>query len=159
MLITDVQPPPPPSALFRNSFRYMSLSCEVFCSEAILSQKQLTAARWNVNQFAHISATDFCPFISHQGKFVFAKKDMQAVGSGSSMSNQQSCNLQDVWLESRDKTKLHAWLIFPKGWTARERKRHTTIIFLQENAGNMSMRLPYLADLLKFYPCTIAAVE
>lgn len=52
--------------------------------------------------------------------------------------------LQDVWLTADDGTKLHAWLLVPRGWNREQVKEQPVFLFFQENAGNMSHRLPFL---------------
>lgn len=54
---------------------------------------------------------------------------------------------EDVWLDSEDGTKLHCWHIMPKSLTAGVKP--PVVLFFQENAGNMSFRLHYLAMLVK----------
>jgi abhydrolase domain-containing protein 13 len=50
---------------------------------------------------------------------------------------------EDVYLKTSDKLILHGWLM-------RQRDPHAaTIIFFQENAGNMGMRMDYLEVLFK----------
>eukprot|EP00879_Flechtneria_rotunda_P007125 GHRR01007477.1.p1 GENE.GHRR01007477.1~~GHRR01007477.1.p1 ORF type:complete len:303 (+),score=94.95 GHRR01007477.1:94-1002(+) len=51
---------------------------------------------------------------------------------------------EDVWLKAEDGTKLHAWLLVPRGWTKDQLKERPVLLFFQENAGNMSHRLPFL---------------
>ena len=65
--------------------------------------------------------------------------------------------MQDVQLSAADGTKLHAWFLFPKGWSEAQRRSRPVIMFLQENAGNMSMRLPFLQYLLRYLQCSVLA--
>eukprot|EP00878_Enallax_costatus_P034538 GHUV01038300.1.p1 GENE.GHUV01038300.1~~GHUV01038300.1.p1 ORF type:complete len:276 (+),score=63.48 GHUV01038300.1:938-1765(+) len=51
---------------------------------------------------------------------------------------------EDVWLEAADGTKLHAWLLVPRDWSKELLKQRPVFLFFQENAGNMSHRLPFL---------------
>lgn len=51
---------------------------------------------------------------------------------------------QDVWLTASDGTKLHAWLLVPRGLGRDELAARPLVVFFQENAGNMSHRLPFL---------------
>lgn len=41
---------------------------------------------------------------------------------------------------TRDGLRLHAWLMWPRHWSAEERRRRPTVLFCQENAGNMAFR-------------------
>uniref|UniRef100_A0A1D2A9I7 Serine aminopeptidase S33 domain-containing protein n=1 Tax=Auxenochlorella protothecoides TaxID=3075 RepID=A0A1D2A9I7_AUXPR len=59
---------------------------------------------------------------------------------------------EDVWLSVPDGVRLHAWFMWLKGLTPEQRRRRPTVVFFQENAGNMSYRLHFLgplADLLQ----------
>lgn len=51
---------------------------------------------------------------------------------------------EDVWLTAADGTKLHAWLLVLRGWTREMKRTRPVVMFFQENAGNMSHRLPFL---------------
>lgn len=55
---------------------------------------------------------------------------------------------QEVALTSGDGVKLHAWLLWGRGWTKEQIKERPVVIFFQENAGNMSFRLPFLRLLV-----------
>lgn len=66
---------------------------------------------------------------------------------------------EEVWLTTSDGVKLHAWLCFPPSG----KLRAPTIVFLQENAGNIAHRLqnvqtarvpPFLACSLSSRPLT-----
>ena len=52
---------------------------------------------------------------------------------------------------------MHAWYLHPKGWTLASRKQRPTVLFFQENAGNMSFRLPFLRLLARYLDCSIFA--
>ena len=54
---------------------------------------------------------------------------------------------EDVWLDSEDGTKLHCWHIMPK--SLQPGAKPPVVLFFQENAGNMSFRLHYLAKLVQ----------
>lgn len=54
---------------------------------------------------------------------------------------------EDVWLTAEDATKLHCWHLMPKSLTPGVKP--PVILFFQENAGNMSFRLPFLALLVR----------
>lgn len=60
-------------------------------------------------------------------------------------------------LTAKDGTKLHAWYLYPKGWTKDTRPQRPTVLFFQENAGNMSFRLPFLRLLARYLDCSIFA--
>lgn len=47
---------------------------------------------------------------------------------------------EDVWLSVPDGVRLHAWFMWLKGLTPEQRRRRPTVVFFQENAGNMSYR-------------------
>ena len=74
---------------------------------------------------------------------------------------------EDVWLTAADGVKLHAWLLrAPAGGgdgvasgnaAPRPRARGPLLIFFQENAGNMAMRLPFLRLLVRNLGCAVLA--
>lgn len=72
---------------------------------------------------------------------------------------------EDVWLTAADGVKLHAWLLrAPAGGggvgsanAPRPRVRGPLLIFFQENAGNMAMRLPFLRLLVRNLGCAVLA--
>ena len=64
---------------------------------------------------------------------------------------------QDVNLTAKDGTKLHAWYLHPMGWSRATRRQRPTILFFQENAGNMTFRLPFLKLLARYLDCSIFA--
>ena len=47
---------------------------------------------------------------------------------------------EDVWLTTADGVRLHAWLMWPAHWGPAERRSRPTVMFFQENAGNMAFR-------------------
>ena len=47
---------------------------------------------------------------------------------------------EDVYLDTEDGVRLHAWFMWPMGVSAEERRRRPTLVFFQEHAGNMSYR-------------------
>ncbi|KMS96098.1 hypothetical protein BVRB_002100 [Beta vulgaris subsp. vulgaris] len=57
---------------------------------------------------------------------------------------------EDVWLRSSDGTKLHAWFIklFPDS-------RGPTILFFQENAGNIAHRLEMVRIMIQKLQCNV----
>jgi hypothetical protein len=65
--------------------------------------------------------------------------------------------LQDVWLTAADGTKLHAWLLVPRGWSKEQLRSRPCLLFFQENAGNMSHRLPFLRVVSQQLQCSIFA--
>jgi hypothetical protein len=65
--------------------------------------------------------------------------------------------LQDVWLTAADGTNLHAWLLVPRGWSKEQLRSRPVMLFFQENAGNMSHRLPFLRVLAMQLQCSIFA--
>ena len=72
-------------------------------------------------------------------------------------SQRRKRSIQDVDLTARDGTKLHAWYLHPMGWGKATRRQRPTILFFQENAGNMTFRLPFLKLLARYLDCSIFA--
>lgn len=60
---------------------------------------------------------------------------------------------EEVWLNSADGVKLYCWHVWPPS-TAPGSKL-PVVIFFQENAGNMSFRLPFIALLIKHLRCAV----
>ncbi|BDA44881.1 Protein ABHD13 [Coccomyxa sp. Obi] len=71
--------------------------------------------------------------------------------------NDYGLDYEDVDLTAKDGTKLHAWYLHPRGWTLATRQQRPTVLFFQENAGNMSFRLPFLRLLARYLNCAIFA--
>jgi len=66
---------------------------------------------------------------------------------------------QDVEVEAADGVKLHAWLLSDPNWSPGFIKTRPVILFFQENAGNMSFRLPFFKGLIQALDCPIFAVS
>jgi hypothetical protein len=64
---------------------------------------------------------------------------------------------QDVWLTAADGTKLHSWLLVPRGWSKQQQQQRPVMLFFQENAGNMSHRLPFLRGIARMMQVSIFA--
>ena len=64
---------------------------------------------------------------------------------------------QDCHFAAKDGTQLHGWFLYPHSKTPKEAAAGSTIVFFQENAGTMSMRLPFLRDLIRLSGCSIFA--
>ena len=56
------------------------------------------------------------------------------------LPDQWRLGYEDVWLTTADGVRLHAWLMWPEHWGAAERRSRPTVVFFQENAGNMAFR-------------------
>ncbi|KAL3149046.1 hypothetical protein ABBQ32_001891 [Trebouxia sp. C0010 RCD-2024] len=64
---------------------------------------------------------------------------------------------EDVELTAQDGTKLHSWMMWPSGWSSQKRRSRPTVLFFQENAGNMSFRLPFLRLVAHHLDCSVFA--
>ncbi|KAI8109253.1 hypothetical protein M9435_005665 [Picochlorum sp. BPE23] len=62
---------------------------------------------------------------------------------------------EDIWIRSKDGIKLHAWLMWRKGLDSEQVKALPLVVFFQENAGNMSMRLHFLRALVAVLNCKV----
>ena len=58
-------------------------------------------------------------------------------------------NAQDVWLESSDGVRVHSWFIESGGRT------RPTVLWLQENAGNMAYRLLFIKPMVSILRCNV----
>jgi hypothetical protein len=54
--------------------------------------------------------------------------------------DQWGMGYEDVWLTTPDGLRLHAWYMWPAHWDAAQRRAAPTVVFFQENAGNMAYR-------------------
>jgi hypothetical protein len=63
---------------------------------------------------------------------------------------------EELWLTASDGCKLHAWLLGP---AASGIKRGPTLIFFQENAGNIAHRLPHAKLLVDRLACNVLLVS
>lgn len=62
-------------------------------------------------------------------------------------------------MTAEDGTKLHAWFMHPRGWSREARAQRPVVLFFQENAGNMSFRLPFLRLLMRYLDCSVFALR
>lgn len=61
---------------------------------------------------------------------------------------------EDIWIHAADGVRLNAWLLWPSHWGPTRRPAHPVIVFFQENAGNMALRLPFLKALVRVLDCS-----
>ncbi len=66
---------------------------------------------------------------------------------------------QDITITTSDGVKIHAWLLTLRHWTPEFVQLRPVILFFQENAGNMSFRLPFLRQMAVRLDCPIFAVR
>jgi len=66
---------------------------------------------------------------------------------------------EDVTFTTRDKIRLHAWFLYLPHWTPEFMRTRPVVLFFQENAGNMSFRLPYLRLMIHRLNCPVFAVS
>lgn len=62
-----------------------------------------------------------------------------------------SMQFEDVWLTTEDGVKIHCWYL-PHS------RKAPTVLWLQENAGNMSYRLLFVKPLLRVCQCNVLMV-
>lgn len=62
--------------------------------------------------------------------------------------NEFQLEYEDVSIKTDDGVDLHGWLLWGRGWSKEEIKSRPVVMFFQENAGNMSFRLPFLRLLV-----------
>jgi fermentation-respiration switch protein FrsA (DUF1100 family) len=66
---------------------------------------------------------------------------------------------EDIWIQVKDGTKLHAWMMWRKGLDMDQVRELPLVIFFQENAGNMSMRLHFLRAVVHTLHCKVFIVS
>jgi fermentation-respiration switch protein FrsA (DUF1100 family) len=64
-------------------------------------------------------------------------------------------DFEDIWIRCQDGTKLHAWMMWRKGLDEDTVQKLPLVIFFQENAGNMSMRLHFCRTLVSVLNCKV----
>eukprot|EP01023_Acetabularia_acetabulum_P031031 TRINITY_DN29219_c0_g4_i1.p1 TRINITY_DN29219_c0_g4~~TRINITY_DN29219_c0_g4_i1.p1 ORF type:complete len:332 (-),score=52.29 TRINITY_DN29219_c0_g4_i1:272-1267(-) len=73
--------------------------------------------------------------------------------------NQFNLDYEDVHLNTKDGIKLHAWMIkgihSNPGNNSDDKLTKPTVLFFQENAGNMSWRLPFIRELVGQTGCCV----
>ena len=62
---------------------------------------------------------------------------------------------EELWLRAADGVRLHAWLCSPGGASAAAPSRGPTLLFFQENAGNISHRLQNVKYLVDRLACNV----
>ncbi|GFH28541.1 peptidase_S9 domain-containing protein [Haematococcus lacustris] len=65
----------------------------------------------------------------------------------------------DISITTRDGVRLHAWLLGLAPWAQQHRRNRPVILFFQENAGDMSFRLPFLRTMMRRLDCPVLAVS
>ena len=61
-------------------------------------------------------------------------KDMKHIPTFLHIQHNQLANpgfAQDVEMTAEDSTKLHSWMMWPKGWSKQQRRSRPTILFFQ----------------------------
>lgn len=66
--------------------------------------------------------------------------------------SQYQLPFRDVWLTAQDGVRLHAWYVWPTGLA---RQRGPTVLWLQENAGNMAHRLHFIKLFTRYLGCNV----
>lgn len=61
---------------------------------------------------------------------------------------------EDIWITAADGVALNAWLMWPQHWAPARLYERPVLVFFQENAGNMSFRLPFLKALSRALDCS-----
>ena len=72
--------------------------------------------------------------------------------------DQFGLDYEDAYFNSGDGTSLHGWLMWPQQWDHFQQDR-PLVLFYQENAGNMSFRLPFLRSLTRALNCSAFALS
>jgi hypothetical protein len=73
-----------------------------------------------------------------------------------------SLRFEELWLQAADGVRLHAWLCSaggPLAGGARAPGRGPTLLFFQENAGNMSHRLQNVKYMVDRLACNVLIIS
>jgi fermentation-respiration switch protein FrsA (DUF1100 family) len=66
---------------------------------------------------------------------------------------------EDAHFVAEDGIALHGWLMWPREWGNHPLSHRPVVVFFQENAGNMSFRLPFLKELTRALNCSAFALS
>ena len=66
---------------------------------------------------------------------------------------EQGMPYEDVWLDTEDGCRLHAWWVRPADES--ERRRRATLIFFHANAGNMGFRLDNIRQMVSEFQLNV----
>lgn len=64
-------------------------------------------------------------------------------------------DFEDIWIRAKDGVNLHAWMVWRKELDEDQAKHLPLVVFFQENAGNMSMRLHFLRAVAYVLNCKV----
>lgn len=115
--------------------------------------------RWPVSIAGGLSALILALLYAFQGKIIYVPRIPGVPGGYVARPEEYNLDHEDVWLRTADGVRLHAWVVFRKGLKAEEARALPLVVFLQENAGNMSMRLHFLRALVLILNCKCVILQ
>ena len=105
-----------------------------------------------------LSALVILALYTFQAKIIYVPRIPGVPAGYIAKPDEFDLDYEDVWLRTADGVKLHAWVVFRKGLRAEVRDL-PLVVFLQENAGNMSMRLHFLRALVLILNCKCVILQ
>ncbi|KAL6758157.1 Alpha/Beta hydrolase protein [Haematococcus lacustris] len=94
-----------------------------------------------------------------QEKILYVPKIPGLVDSDPLTPERLGLQSEDISITTRDGVRLHAWLLGLAPWAQQHRRNRPVILFFQENAGDMSFRLPFLRTMMRRLDCPVLAVS
>jgi abhydrolase domain-containing protein 13 len=138
------------------------------------SRPDATTPKHNPQQAATLASLGLGLLVTFQERLIYLPRIPGVPDAFPFYPDRFGLEYEDVWLTAGDGTKLHAWLMKPPGSGAPaaaggaaaglttpssqpSTSRLPVLIFFQENAGNMSMRLPFLRAVVRSLGCAVLA--
>jgi pimeloyl-ACP methyl ester carboxylesterase len=84
------------------------------------------------------------------------KRGVQHNDEGYRSPEDYELEFEDLYIKTRDRTMIHAWLLKVDG---RDAAAAPTIVFFHGNAGNIGFRLPNARQLIRKTGCNVMLVE
>ncbi len=106
-----------------------------------------------------LSALVILALYTFQAKIIYVPRIPGVPAGYIAKPDEFDLDYEDVWLRTADGVKLHAWVVFRKGLRTEEVRDLPLVVFLQENAGNMSMRLHFLRALVLILNCKCVILQ
>ena len=67
--------------------------------------------------------------------------------------------MQDVDLTAKDGTKLHSWMMWPRGWSSQKRRSRPTVLFFQARSqatSKCTLMIGYVLVACHVSDCSVA---
>ena len=115
--------------------------------------------RWPIYITGGFSTLLITVLFTFQEKIIYVPRIPGVASEYIAKPSDYDLDYEDVWIETVDGLKLHAWMMWRKGLRESEIGELPLVVFLQENAGNMSMRLHFLRALVLILNCKCIVLQ